>query len=404
MYSDRETLCFLQNVPGIGNKTIRELWTYFKTGDRIFRAEEEELGLLLGEKRKAAFLQAREKTDPTAVLKQIEKKGISYCTVFDWNYPERLRKISDAPLALYVRGKLPPEEKMTAAVVGARKHSYYGEKQTRVFAGILAREQVGVISGMAKGIDSIAQMTAIECGGTSYAVLGCGVDICYPPECRRLYERLPESGGIISEYPPGTQPKAGLFPLRNRIISGLCDILLVMEARQRSGTLITVDMALEQGKEIWALPGRCDDVLSYGCNRLISQGCGILTGEKEFVEELELLKSKYEKKPWRNEMTERVKGESEGYRQQKDLDKTGGVYGASDYQQKVMEMCSRSVGLEQKLLAVLDYQPMSLTEIYNRLKTENESCVTLPNVSAALVELCLKQLARQVNGNWFIRV
>ena len=296
MYSDKQMLCFLQSVSGIGSKTIVNLWSYFKTGERIFNAGEEELKELLTEKQRIAFLHEREKTDPAEVLRKLEQRGISYYTVFDWNYPSRLRRVGDAPLALYVRGSLPPEDSMTASVVGARKHSYYGEKQTKLFAKILAQEQVGIVSGMAKGIDSIAQMTALENGGTSYAVLGCGVDICYPPECRRLYEKLPLQGGIISEYPPGTQPKAGLFPLRNRIISALGDILLVMEARVRSGTLITVDMALEQGKEIWALPGRCDDVLSYGCNRLIAQGAGILTGEEEFHKELDMLKQKYVRK------------------------------------------------------------------------------------------------------------
>ena len=400
MYSDRETLCFLQNVPGIGSKTIRGLWAYFKTGERIYKAEETELSRLLGDKQKRAFMNAREKTDPATILKQLEKRGISYCTVFDWNYPERLRKISDAPLALYVRGNLPPEGRMTAAVVGARKHSYYGEKQTKVFAEILAREQVGVISGMAKGIDSIAQMTAIECGGTSYAVLGCGVDVCYPPECRGLYEKLPGYGGIISEYPPGTQPKAGLFPLRNRIISGLCDILLVMEARQRSGTLITVDMALEQGKEIWALPGRCDDVLSYGCNRLIAQGCGILTGEKEFVEELELLKQKYERKPHRPEIgaADKKNRVCLPEKTERGILKQVKSVGIKEKAQQCKE------GLEQAIITVLDYQPMSLNSIYEKITYHAELTCTLPQVSEVLMELCIKGLAKQVNGSWYIRM
>lgn len=388
MYSDREILCFLQNVTGIGNKTTRELWAYFKTGERIFKAEETELAMLLGDKQRRAFLNAREKTDPAALLKQLEKRGISYYTVFDWNYPERLRKISDVPLALYVMGNLPPAGKMTAAVVGARKHSYYGEKQTKIFARILANEQIGVISGMAKGIDSIAQMTAVECGGASYAVLGCGVDVCYPPESRRLYDRLKECGGIISEYPPGTQPKAGLFPMRNRIISGLSDILLVMEARQRSGTLITVDMALEQGKEIWALPGRCDDVLSYGCNRLIAQGCGMLTGEKEFVEELELLKQKYERRNRGKTLTNIVSVEKA------ECDDKRIAVGGDETLGKT----------EQNVLSVLDYQPMSLGSIYEKMTNQKDSGISLPQVSAALVELCIKGLARQINGSWYIRV
>ena len=398
MFSDRETLCFLQHVPGIGNKTIKELWAYFKTGDCIYHAGEEELAKLLGDKRKLAFLNAREKRTPTEVLKQVEKKGISYYTVFDWNYPERLRKICDAPPALYVRGSLPPENEMTASVVGARKHSYYGEKQTKIFAGILANNQVGVVSGMAKGIDGIAQMTAVEHGGKTYAVLGCGVDICYPPECRRLYERLPEYGGIISEYPPGTQPKAGLFPLRNRIISGLGDILLVMEARQRSGTLITVDMALEQGKEIWALPGRCDDVLSCGCNKLIAQGCGILTGEKEFAEDLELLKLKYVRRPKKVQEIYMVEKTNGNLTEEK---RSGGKNQSDTTRECHFQPESE---LEQILLTLLDYQPMSLSNIYEKIVCDAREVPTLPQMSAALMELCMKGLVKQINGNWYIRV
>lgn len=398
MYSDREVLCFLQDVAGIGNKTIRELWSYFKSGEKIYRAEEKDLECLLNARQKKTFLEEREKSDPLEKLRNLQKKDISYCTVFDWNYPSRLRKICDAPLALYVRGKLPPEDKMTAAVIGARKHSYYGEKQTKVFAEILARQQVGVISGMAKGIDSIAQMTTLTNGGSTYAVLGCGVDICYPPECRQLYEKLPEYGGIISEYPPGTQPKAGLFPLRNRIISGLGDILLVMEARQRSGTLITVDLALEQGKEIWALPGRCDDVLSFGCNRLIAQGAGILIGEKEFEEELQLLRQKYEHK----KSTFQIPVKNQKDRKNvsvKDLKKAEKVIAGAAFKEE-----GRLNKGEETLLSILDYQPQSLNEIYEKISQKEAVRMTLQEVSLALMELCIKGVVKQVNGNWYIRL
>jgi DNA processing protein len=137
---------------------------------------------------------------------------------------------------------------------------------------------------MARGIDGIAQKAALDAGGKSYAVLGCGVDICYPEENRDLYERLQQQGGILSEYPPGMQPIAKLFPPRNRIISGLSDLVLVIEARKRSGTLITVDMALEQGREVYALPGRVSDALSDGCNRLIRQGAGPATCPEDILE------------------------------------------------------------------------------------------------------------------------
>jgi predicted Rossmann fold nucleotide-binding protein DprA/Smf involved in DNA uptake len=137
---------------------------------------------------------------------------------------------------------------------------------------------------MARGIDGIAQKAALDAGGKSFAVLGCGVDICYPEENRELYERLQQEGGVLSEYSPGVQPVAKLFPPRNRIISGLSDLVLVIEARKKSGTLITVDMALEQGREVYALPGRVSDALSDGCNRLIRQGAGPATCPQDILE------------------------------------------------------------------------------------------------------------------------
>lgn len=393
MYSDREVLCFLQHIPGIGNKTIQSLWGYFKTGDAIYRAEEKALESLLNERQKKAFLHAREKVDASERIAKLKAEGIDYYSVFDWNYPRRLRKIADAPLALFVKGSLPPENNMTASVVGARKHSYYGEKYAKVFSGMLAEAGVSVISGMAKGIDSIAQMTAIEKRGQSYAVLGCGVDICYPPECRKLYDKLPFYGGIISEYPPGTAPNAGLFPLRNRIISGLGDILLVMEARERSGTLITVDMALEQGKEIWALPGRSDDVLSYGCNRLISQGAGILTGENDFKEELEVLKQKY---------TQVFKGKVLKKREAAcENEKSKEMRKQDEYMSCQEEECRQ---LQQLVLAVLDYQPLSLNHIHFEVQKMQKETIFLQEVGNTLIELCLQGKAKQMNGGFYIRV
>lgn len=387
MASDREILYFLQRIPGIGAKTIRELWQYFGTGERLYKAEEQELQNLLKPKQVKTFLQEREKEDPGSRLIKLEKKGIRYYSIFDREYPKRLRTVADGPLALFVRGHLPKEKEMTAAVVGARNHSYYGEKQTKLFAGLLAREGVGIVSGMARGIDSIAQETAIQNGCDTYAVLGCGVDICYPEENKRLFERIPEQGGIISEYLPGTEPRAGLFPLRNRIISALGDILLVMEAREKSGTLITVDMALEQGKEIWVLPGRVDDVLSCGCNRLIAQGAGILTGIPEFTKELELLKEKYgsrEESQFMGMIDDRQKN-----------DETGGI---------TLNTFKPLSTTEKMILSILDYNPMSLNQIYEKLQQKGNHRLSIQEVSITLINLCVKRLAGQANGSWYMRV
>lgn len=223
--------------------------------------------------------------------KDVEKwqmKGIRLITYEQEEYPERFRQIASPPYAVYVMGRLPQQGKKTVAVVGARTCSYYGETYAAKIGKILSEAGVAVISGMARGIDAAAQRGALHgCGGT-VGVLGSGVDVCYPKENRGLYEDLKKCGGILSEQLPGSQPLAQYFPARNRLISGLADVVIVIEARERSGSLITADMALEQGKDIYALPGSVDSQLSRGCNRLIRQGAGIILSPEELLEELNI--------------------------------------------------------------------------------------------------------------------
>lgn len=204
----------------------------------------------------------------------------------DREYPERLREIPRPPKELYVLGELPDERRPTVAVIGARDCSEYGRHVASVLGAALGRSGVQVVSGMARGIDGIGQKAALDAGGKAYAVLGSGVDVCYPAQNRPLYDKLRTGGGILSEYPPGTPPLPGYFPARNRIVSGLADAVVVVEAREKSGTLITVDMALEQGREVYVVPGRVTDPLSKGCNRLMKLGAGILLNTEELVEEV----------------------------------------------------------------------------------------------------------------------
>ena len=191
----------------------------------------------------------------------------------DKAYPERMRPYPDMPAGIYTKGRLPFEGVPSAAIVGARACSVYGRVQARRYARELAAAGVQIISGLATGVDAAAHEGALEGGGVTFAVLGCGVDICYPKENYPLMRRMLEhGGGILSEFEPGEEPAAWHFPQRNRIISALADLVLVVEARKRSGSLITADYALEQGKSVYALPGRVNDPLSEGCNRLIAQG------------------------------------------------------------------------------------------------------------------------------------
>ena len=213
-------------------------------------------------------------------------RGIQLVTALEAEFPKRLKRIADPPYVLYYAGRLLPAEHKAVAVIGARDCTEYGRYMAGQFAAALAQAGVQVISGMARGIDGIAQQAALQAGGYSLGVLGCGVDICYPRENSKLYEALIQQGGICSEYPPGIGPRAILFPPRNRIISGMADAVLVIEAKEKSGTLITVDMALEQGREVYVVPGRVTDRLSDGCNRLIRQGAGVVLDLEEFAGEV----------------------------------------------------------------------------------------------------------------------
>ena len=290
MEQERILALALCRVEGIGAVSIRKLLE--KAGDvsEIRKLPAESLQKLLGEK-KAALLKNWDAPENLEQAKRQEeqwkKKGISFDFLWEEAYPKRLKEISDPPLVLYRIGKLPEPEKKMVAIVGARACSSYGKEMAEYFARGLAKEGVGIVSGMARGADGIAQRAALSAGGYSVAVLGCGVDICYPDENRLLYEKLKETGCILSEYPPGTLPHSRLFPPRNRIISALSDLVLVIEAREKSGTLITVDMALEQGKDVFAVPGRITDTCSRGCNRLIGNGAGIAVSVAQLLQELQ---------------------------------------------------------------------------------------------------------------------
>ncbi len=202
------------------------------------------------------------------------------------DYPKRLLNIPDPPLMLFYKGRLPKENELSLAIVGARECSSYGEKVAGIFSKELSVEGVQIISGMARGIDGIAQRSAVDVSGSTFGVLACGVDVVYPKENADIFEKILDKGGLISEFEPGTQPLRRFFPSRNRVISGLSDAVLVVEARKRSGTYITVTQALEQGREVYAVPGRITDALSDGCNNLIASGAGIAVSPEDVLREL----------------------------------------------------------------------------------------------------------------------
>lgn len=208
-------------------------------------------------------------------------------TLHDPAYPQMLKHIADPPVVLFVRGKLVKDE-ICVSVVGSRRATHYGLEMARKLSGELARHSVTVVSGLARGIDSKAHLGALEGGGRTIAVLGCGVDVVYPPENSGLMDRIISSGAVISEFLPGTGPMPYNFPARNRIISGLSRGVAIVEAGGRSGSLITADFALEQGRDVYAVPGNINSVNSLGTNRLIRDGAIIVTGAGDILDELNI--------------------------------------------------------------------------------------------------------------------
>lgn len=236
------------------------------------------------------IISKREKWDLEGEYSKCINSNIHFIPYHNERYPTRLLNISGHPYAIFLKGDLPSDNIPSVAIIGARDCSEYGRFVASKFGKELGEAGIQVISGMAYGIDGLAQMASLDAGGRSFGVLGCGVDLCYPRSNQALYNRLQSQGGIISEYGIGTQPKPGLFPPRNRIISALSDLIIVVEARLKSGTSITIDMALEQGKEIGVVPGRITDSLSEGCNLLFKQGASPIVDIEDILNLLEIVR------------------------------------------------------------------------------------------------------------------
>lgn len=285
--SREEDWLWLCSIPGLYREGKNALLRYFGSPEEIRNAPASafepwrKLGMSWAGR--LADPHSRE-LPPEAAPAKLKEKGIYFIDCESAFYPERLRELPDYPYGLFFKGSLPPEDCFHVAIVGARSCSSYGRAVAEELAAALAARGDGIVSGMALGIDGFAQAAALAQGGNSYGVLGCGVDLCYPREHFALYLRLSEQGGVISEFPPGTQPLKMHFPIRNRLISGLADCVAVVEAREKSGSLITADLALDQGRDVYAVPGRCSDLLSRGCNRLIESGAQVLLSVEDFLE------------------------------------------------------------------------------------------------------------------------
>ena len=290
--SDREALFYLSTISELGYSAKKAIYENIKPLYNIFKMsfDEVQTKVKLNEKQINAILRLKLNLDNLHdTYLSLDYRKIKFILPFDEDYPQKLIHIKDYPFGIFVKGEIPKQRK-SVSIVGSRGASQYGLEMASFLARELAINGVDIISGMALGVDTKAHEGAILGEGKTYAVLGTGVNVCYPESNFNLYNKLCSDGfgGVISEFPLGTNPLKFNFPIRNRIISGLADITIVIEARLKSGSLITASHALEQGREVFALPGRITDCMSLGCNKLIADGAGIISSPTDVLEALDL--------------------------------------------------------------------------------------------------------------------
>jgi len=358
----------LSRVPGVGPATVIKLVQQFGSPKAVFRAslkalrEVERVGSQLAE----AILAYEDDGWAEKELARTEPLGIRLILFGDASYPPSLAAIPDPPSHLYLKGEIRPEDGLALAIVGSRAASTYGLQTTNRIARDLARHGVTVVSGMARGIDSEAHKGALAAGGRTIAVLGSGLNVIYPPENRELYHRIAERGAVVSEYPLDAEPDAVHFPSRNRIISGLSLGVTIVEAAPKSGSLITAQLALEQGREVFAVPGSVDSMRSRGTHHLIRQGAHLVETAEDILTELESLV-----RAW-GRGAQRVEAPA-----------------------APPEPLSRE---EEQVLALLGEEPLHIDLLTERAGLSPSS------TASALLTLELKGRARQIPGKRFVRV
>ncbi len=276
-------------IPGIGRVKFTQLENYFGSLENAWQAAPAELKRSgLDRNSINAITSWRDKVSLEAEMEKLERYGVKVLTWHDADYPSRLKEIYDYPPVLYVRGSLLPEDEWCLAVVGTRRATVYGRQVTEEIVADLAQSRITIVSGLARGIDSIAHSSALDNGGRSIAVFACGLDVVYPAENANLARRIMQQGALISEYPLGARPKAENFPRRNRIMSGMSLGVLIVEAGETSGAMITARLALEQNREVFAVPGSILSPASRGTNHLIQEGAKLVGHYTDILEELNL--------------------------------------------------------------------------------------------------------------------
>ena len=365
----------LNLIPSLGPVRIKKLIERFGVPDRVWKASVNELLEIEGFSRALAekIVRERDNVDPEKSWSEIIKLGQSFLTWEDDNYPLFLKEIYDPPPLLYFMGDINVTKSFCLAIVGSRRNTLYGKEIAYKFASILSDYGVTIVSGMARGIDTWAHKGVIDRGGKTAAVLGCSLEICYPPENKTIREKIINNGVLISEFPPGSIPVPQNFPRRNRIISGLSQGVIVVEAGEKSGALITAEFALEQGREVFAVPGSISSPYSKGCHKLIKEGAKLVERVEDILEELQFSFQR---------------NESFSSRGNKGQKKT--VNSNTGEQLKFTPD-------EFNLLEVVPYEALTLEEIALHSK------MPLSQVNALLLELELKGVIKQLPGKYFIR-
>ncbi len=357
--SDLKYWVAFSRIPRIGSVRAARLEEHFGTLEAAWRASQSELRAAgIDQGTVASVIEAREKISPDDEMAKLEKAGVQAISWRDEAYPSRLKEADDHPPVLYVRGTLLPEDEWAVAVVGTRRATPYGRQASEHFATDLARHHITVVSGLARGIDAVAHRAAIDAGGRTIAVLACGLDLVYPPEHAKLAVSIAEHGALVSDYPLGTQPRSEYFPRRNRILSALSLGVLVVEGDLDSGALITARMALDQNREVFALPGSIYSTTHRGSNQLIRDGqARLVTKVEDILEELNLT--------------------------------------TVDHQLELPQVTADPT--EAKLLRLLSSQPTHIDEV------QRASGLPVGTVSSALAVLELKGAVRQVGPMSFVR-
>lgn len=382
---------WLNNVNGIGRITINNLLGYFGSLEDIFDASVEQINFFIENHRTkfniSEFIKSRNPDNIINSYNKLAENNVRFVHRESDEYPERLVNIPDAPYGIYLKGKFPDSDKKSIAIIGARNSTHYGREMSRFFARELSECGIAIVSGLARGIDGMAHRGALEMQQYTLGVLGCGIDQVYPKENYELFIQMETLGGIISESNLGVAPNAALFPQRNRLIAGMADGILVVEANERSGTFITVDQGLEQGREIFALPGRITDTQSVGCNNLIKMGAHIVT---ETTDILEIINSGNELSIENdNTVAEEYIGNKNDFRNNKSSSKreiSGHRKGKISYSKscitKINDMKNSLAPTEKIVYSVLSVEPQFIDEIIVKTRlAAQDVCMILNKLS-----------------------